>query len=91
MKRTIMTFEEMKKAFPDGEELITIDSLIKDNCKLAKELWGNEIVCELCFTRICNRCCGSNFMSAYLVRLHDILDELIDGGSIQEYINKTKI
>ncbi len=91
VKRKIMTFEEMKKAFPDAEEIITLDSLLKDKCKLAKELWGVKMICDLCFKSIFNRCCGANFMPAYQARLHDILDEVISGNNIQEYIDKTKI
>lgn len=86
VKRKIMTFEEMKKAFPDAEEIITLDSLLKDNCKLAKELWGEEIV------TMTDYLFGNEFkFLAFQYHLNQIADLISKGGSIQEYIDKTKI
>ena len=85
----------LKGKWTPVSQFITLDSLLKDNCKMAINIWGEPIItsCE----KDCKNHDGlnpNNIGHAHggcLYHLHKLLDFLIYGGSIQEYIDKTKI
>lgn len=82
------TLESLKKALEEGvfKSEITLESLLKDNCKLAKELWGEEII------SITNPLFGNGFkIEAFKHHLNQIAQLISQNDDIQEYINKTKI
>jgi len=75
---------------------ISLNTLLADNCKLAKELWKYKHVCPVCEITFdsmedVRQHEHQRFIERWQYYLHKILDLLIEGQDIEEYIEKTKL